>query len=213
MRLPPGPQLRRDLEAALEEAGENAAAGALAALERHLALLAAWNDRYHLTAVTEWREVCDRHVRESLLPLRWIGTGGSLLDIGTGNGFPAIPILACRPGLEGLLVERSEKKSLFLDAVVREGGLARVRILTADLSERTGEQARGPFDYVVSRATLAPDRYLALARARLRRGGRAFLFAGADRLSAGEEPAGDLRILAREPIAGRRDSYLFVLEA
>ena len=197
----------------LEAAGESPAAGALDLLATHLALLARWNPRYNLTRISSWAEILDRHVRESLLPLRWIGGEGRMLDIGTGNGYPAIPILACRPALEGTLVERSEKKSLFLEAVLREGGGRRSRVLTRDLAARSDPDDE-PFDYVVSRATLAPARYLEIASTWARPGGRVFLYAGeAAEGASADKAAHGLEILSRDPIRGRRDSYLFVLQA
>lgn len=134
MRLPPDARLHADVGALLEAAGEASRDEVLEPILIHLRLLARWNDAYGLTRITEWPQVLDRHVRESLLPLRWIGEApGRLLDVGSGNGFPALPILACRPRLAGVLLERSERKGLFLDAVIREAGwMERIRVDTTD---------------------------------------------------------------------------------
>jgi 16S rRNA (guanine527-N7)-methyltransferase len=212
LKLPAEPRIRSDLAALLEAAGETPGSGALDLLATHVVLLARWNPRYNLTRISSWAEILDRHVRESLLPLRWIGGEGRMLDIGTGNGYPAIPILACRPALEGTLVERSEKKSLFLEAVLREGGRRRARVQTRDLAARSDPDDQ-PFDCVVSRATLTAERYLEIAATWVRPGGRVFLYAGGSAEAAcANTRAHGLAILSRDPIPRRRDSYLFVLQ-
>ncbi len=97
MRLPSDERLRKELAGALEAIGETPLQSIIESLCSHLRLLAEWNERYHLTTVTSWPEILDRHLKESFLPLRWIGPAGRLIDIGSGNGYPGIPILACRP--------------------------------------------------------------------------------------------------------------------
>ena len=136
--------MRRDLAAALVAAGEENTDGPLERLLIHLRLLASWNRRFKLTSLTTWPEVLDRHIRESLLPLQWIGRAGRLVDVGSGNGFPGIPILACRPDVRGLLVERSEKKGLFLEAVIRETRLTAVTVRSEDIRPGRPRGARSP---------------------------------------------------------------------
>ena len=215
MILPPAESIRADLVDALSRAGETGAQRTLGILEVHLRLLALWNPRYRLTRIRTWPEILDRHVRESLLPLRWIGPRGRLLDLGSGNGFPAVPILACRPKLHALLVERSARKALFLDALVREAVLSDVRVGTRDLGPRDEAELEPFFDYVISRATLPPRHYLPLAASWVRPGGRVFLYAGEAARGLLERGAcgSELRLLAASPIEGRADSCLLVLEA
>ena len=213
MNLPPEARLRVDLEDAVRSAGEEPGPAVIDALCSHLRLMADWNPRFGLTSVSTWPEILDRHVKESLLPLRWIGQGGRLLDVGSGNGYPAIPILACRPGISAVLAERSERKSLFLEEVLRTTMLKNARVLTADLGAPGLRAPEEQFDYVISRATLAPGEYMALAARLVSPGGRVFLYAGAvEERAIGTETARPMEQLAREPIVGRRDSYLFVLQ-
>ena len=153
------------------------------------------------------------------MPLRWIGAKGRLLDIGTGNGYPAFPILACRPQLEGTLVERSERKSLFLDAVLRSARRSGVRIETREATRRIASMNEDPtsddrpFDHVISRATLPPARYLEIAASWVRSpDGRVFVYGGAEVESlAGQRDLHGLGLLHVELIPGRRDSFLYVL--
>lgn len=136
-----------------------------------------------------------------------------MLDIGSGNGFPAIPILCFRPGLQAVLRERSERKGLFLDAVLRETGIEGVVIEASPIALQRGRREESLFHYVISRAALAPAQYLSQAAAQVLPGGRIFLYANAsvgDLLA--EEAPQSLELLAKEPIPDRRESFLYVLE-
>lgn len=96
-----------------------------------LHLLYLWNSRFNLTAIRDPLEGVRRHGLEALEAtlVPDLPEEGLLVDLGSGNGFPALPILAARPGLGGLLVESSARKVDFLRAAARESGLApRVRI-------------------------------------------------------------------------------------
>ena len=92
----------------------------LEAVARHARAVIAANNRLHLTSITEPREFLERHIGEAfegatLLPK---DVHGTLLDIGSGNGYPALPLVAARPGLRPLLVEASAKKAEFLEGVL-----------------------------------------------------------------------------------------------
>ena len=81
------------------------------------------------------------HVLESLAALPWVGSTGTLLDVGSGNGFPAVPLLLARPGVRGVLLEPRERRWAFLREVVRELGLpAEVRARAA--GEHRGDWLR-----------------------------------------------------------------------
>lgn len=94
-------------------------------LARVLALLYLWNRRINLTALRDPREGARRHALEALVALPLLATvpGGRLVDLGSGNGFPALPILLARPDLVGTLFEVTERKCAFLRAAVHEAGL------------------------------------------------------------------------------------------
>lgn len=92
----------------------------------HLHLLYLWNRRVNLTAIRDPLVGVRRHALESLeaLLIDGLPEQGRILDLGSGNGFPALPLLAARPRMTGLLVECSARKVDFLRAVLRETGLA-----------------------------------------------------------------------------------------
>jgi 16S rRNA (guanine527-N7)-methyltransferase len=77
-------------------------------------LVAAWNPRLHLVAPCVPAEFAARHVLESLTALPFIREGAHLLDVGSGAGLPVIPCLVVREDLRAVLVEASQKKSVFL---------------------------------------------------------------------------------------------------
>jgi 16S rRNA (guanine527-N7)-methyltransferase len=106
-------------------------------LGRFLALLAHWSRVVDLTARRSADEVIRADVLASLAALEFLPGEGRLVDIGSGNGFPAIPLLVARRGLEGTLLEPRERRWAFLGEVVRELGLpARV---VRESAERHGE--------------------------------------------------------------------------
>jgi 16S rRNA (guanine527-N7)-methyltransferase len=103
----------------------------LQALAVHLRLLFEWNARYNLTAIRDPAEAVRRHTIEALeaLPLVAARPADVLCDLGSGNGFPALPLLAALPDLAGVLFEAREARCAFLRAAIRESGLgARVRV-------------------------------------------------------------------------------------
>lgn len=104
---------------------------AYSALATHFRLLFSWNKRFNLTAIRSREEVAHRHVAEALEALPWVVArpGAVLIDLGSGNGYPALPLLAAAPELHGVLFEARDAKAAFLRAVIREAGLAaRVRV-------------------------------------------------------------------------------------
>jgi 16S rRNA (guanine527-N7)-methyltransferase len=107
--------------------------------ERYLELLATWGAAVDLVGPTGGREA-GRLLDESLLALPWLPDSGTLLDVGSGNGFPAVPLLLARPLLRGVLLEPRERRWAFLKEVGRELGLA------VDVRrERAVEHQGGPY--------------------------------------------------------------------
>src|SRR5260370_16782892 len=82
-------------------------------LGRHVDLLLRWNKSINLTSITDPEEVVEKHVLDSLA-LVPVLPSGSLLDAGSGGGFPGIPGAIARPDLEAVLVDSVQKKFAFL---------------------------------------------------------------------------------------------------
>ena len=83
-------------------------------------LLVAWNLRLHLVAPCSPREFAQRHVLESLMTLPYLKKSPRIADIGSGAGLPIIPCLIARPEITALLIESSQKKTVFLREALRK---------------------------------------------------------------------------------------------
>ncbi len=124
----------------------------VAQLSTYLDLLVKWNARTNLTAIREPEEMVSRHFGESLFTARHLPECKTLLDFGSGAGFPGIPIQLALPDLRVTLAESQNKKAAFLREAVRTLGLA-TRVW-ADRAENL--PAGTQFDVVTMRAVDNP---------------------------------------------------------
>lgn len=106
------------------------------ALYAHYELLLHWNRRINLTSVRGAREIVERHFGESLFLAARMPREGRVVDIGSGAGFPGLPVAVLRRGLKVTLVESVGKKAAFLRECAREHGS--VRVCDCRLKEVTG---------------------------------------------------------------------------
>lgn len=94
-------------------------------LSTYLDLLLKWNARTNLTAIRDPEEIVRRHFGESLFAARHLAADTpTLLDLGSGAGFPGVPIALLHPGIKVTLAESQHKKASFLREVVRDLGLS-----------------------------------------------------------------------------------------
>lgn len=120
------------------------------------ALLMDWNTRMDLTAVTDEEEMIDRHYVDSLLALAFPGlipAAGSLIDVGTGAGFPGMPLALACPQLKVTLLDSQQKRLNFLQAVIDELGITNVTLVHARAEDGAHSPAhREKYDLAVARA-------------------------------------------------------------
>jgi 16S rRNA (guanine527-N7)-methyltransferase len=116
-----------------------------------ISLLLKWNTVAGLISKADEENLFIRHFCDSLQPLLLFGfkKNATLLDIGSGGGFPAIPIRVFRPDLSMVLVESNKKKATYLKEVKKELGWENITILNGRV-EKMAKPERG-FDYVISR--------------------------------------------------------------
>jgi 16S rRNA (guanine527-N7)-methyltransferase len=120
-------------------------------IQQYIKILRHWNEKLNLTAIREPLEILYRHFCESMFAAVAVPVeNGRLADIGSGPGFPGIPLKILRPELEISLVESNIKKGTFLAEVIRELGLANSRVLI-NRYEELGEEL-APVDFICSRA-------------------------------------------------------------
>jgi 16S rRNA (guanine527-N7)-methyltransferase len=123
----------------------------VAALESHYQLLLKWNRVVNLTSVSKPAEIVERHYCESLFVGGHLPAGEfSIVDIGSGPGFPGLPIAILRPDCRITLVESHQRKAVFLKEATRS--LPNVRVLAV-----RGETLTETYDWVVSRAVSYED--------------------------------------------------------
>lgn len=130
-------------------------------LWQYAELMLRWNRQVNLTAITDPREVADKHLLDSLGPLPEVAVGARVLDLGAGAGLPGIPWALARPDLHITLVDAVQKKVAFIKTAIATFQLAG-RVKAVHL-HATGEEQLGTFDLAVSRAFMDVGPWLGLA--------------------------------------------------
>ena len=139
----------------------------LAQLSSYLELLIKWNSRTNLSAIRDPREMVRRHFGESLFAAAHLPPCKTLLDLGSGAGFPGLPIALARPEVAVTLAESQNKKASFLREVIRTLGVS-VEVFAGRVEEMPKERL---FDVVTMRAVDDPVLAAGLALRRLSPGG------------------------------------------
>ena len=163
------------LERGLRDLGLALDASARAAIDGHVRLLLAWTHAINLTAIREPAAIATAHVVDSLsaVPLLRERAADRILDLGSGGGFPGLPIAAAMPGAAVDLAEPIGKKAGFLRTVVEATGLAeRVTVHALRAEALAADRARrGSWSVVVARAVASSADLVELAFPLLRPGG------------------------------------------
>ena len=119
----------------------------------HALELMKWNQKTNLTAITDPFEVAVKHFLDSIVPVKIIPSNASLLDIGTGGGFPGIPLKIILPSLSVTMIDASRKKVSFLKHIIRTLELKNIdalHIRAEEFANKPGVKKK--FDVIISRA-------------------------------------------------------------
>jgi 16S rRNA (guanine527-N7)-methyltransferase len=154
---PPLPSDYHDaLDAALAGLGLILVPRAREAIDGHARLLLAWNAAINLTSIRDPAQIAIRHVADSLTALRLLEVAGieAFLDLGSGGGYPGLPLAAALPATEALLVDSVGKKARFLEAAAAAVGLAdRVRVGSVRVEALAADRRhRGHWPAITARA-------------------------------------------------------------
>ena len=119
----------------------------------YMNLLLQWNQKINLTAITEPKEVILKHFIDSLTINRYLEKDSTLVDVGTGAGFPGIPLKILRPDLKIILVDSLNKRINFLNEVINKLNLKEIHTVHSRIEDfGKDKKYRERFDYVTARA-------------------------------------------------------------
>lgn len=146
---------RKILIDGLNELGIDAAEEKTEKLIKFKDIMLEWNDKINLTAITEEREIFIKHFLDSATCISsgFIREGMNIIDVGTGAGFPGIPVMILKDGLKMTLLDSLNKRISYLDEVVRKLDLKGVTTVHARAEEAgAGKIHRESYDIALSRA-------------------------------------------------------------
>ena len=149
-----------------------------AAFCRYYELLLDWNTRMNLTAITDITEIAEKHFCDSLAAVSLLPESASVIDVGTGAGFPGIPLCIARPDIRITLLDGLNKRITFLNAVLDKLGLQADCVHMR--AEDAGQDARyrGKFDVTVTRAVASLPVLIELTVPLLTTGGISIAYKG-----------------------------------
>lgn len=111
-----------------------------------------WNSKFNLTAITDRNDVIVKHFLDSITSIKYIDKNSSVIDIGSGAGFPAIPIKIVRPDLKITLLDSLNKRINFLEHIINKLDLTQTIAIHGRAEELSRKSLRESFDVVISRA-------------------------------------------------------------
>lgn len=143
------------MESALGELGVTCSERQIQQFLRYYELLVEWNSLMNLTAITDFHDVCIKHFADSLSLVRAIDCMAPMhvIDVGTGAGFPGIPLKICFPNMNIVLLDSLGKRVKFLNEVIAQLGLTGIEAIHGRAEDYAKpDSLRESFDLCVSRA-------------------------------------------------------------
>ncbi len=176
----------------------------ISGIRKYTSLLLRWNERVSLTTVTDTVEIIKFHFGESIFALSAVPMcNGRLADVGSGAGFPGLPLAMANPELHVTLIESSTKKATFLSEAVRELDLKNVGVSRQRMEDLPLDPSG--FDFITARALGNYEKLLKWSPERLSSTGKIILWLGeADALSLSKEPSWQWTPALHIPVSKRR---------
>ena len=174
-----------------------------------------WNKKINLTSITTPEEIAEKHFIDSLAIVSYLAPGAKILDMGTGAGFPGIPLKIALPDLEMTLIDASVKKISFVKHIIRVLGLKGIKaqhIRADDLSQRLTQSDK--FEVVTCRAFSTLNDFLSLALPFLSAGGSALALKGnfpIDEINALGDAGANQQILFRNKHRLKMEAHTYQL--
>ena len=119
---------------------------------QHMTALMAWSSKINLTAIGDPYEMAIKHFVDSIAPIKYCNPMSRVLDMGSGAGFPGLPLKVWHPDIELTMVDAVRKKVSFLKHVVRLIGLKNTRVFQARVEDISHDPTFAAFDTIVCRA-------------------------------------------------------------
>lgn len=145
----------------------------------YMNLLIEWNKKINLTAITEPKDIILKHFVDSLTISKYINQNAKIADIGTGAGFPGIPLKILNPENDIVLIDSLNKRINFLHEVIKVNNLQKIETIHTRAEEiGHNKNYRGQFDIVTSRAVAKLNTLLEYMLPLLKNGGRCICLKG-----------------------------------
>jgi 16S rRNA (guanine527-N7)-methyltransferase len=147
------------------------------AIRAYIPLMLYWNRRISLTTITDPIDIVRFHFGESMFPAPiLVNRNGRLADVGSGAGFPGIPLKLVVPSLDVVLIESNAKKASFLSEAIRELKLEHVEVYRGSFAALDGKGLF--FDYIGARALGMHEEFVNWSRRAVNLGGSIVLWLG-----------------------------------
>ncbi len=162
---------------------------------KYYKMLVSWNRKLNLTRITDPNEVAQKHFADSVLGASLIPEGARVVDVGTGAGFPGIPLKIVRPDIELVMVDSLGKRVKFLTELTLELGIdaAAIHARAEDAARTSG--LRGSFDLALSRAVAPMNVLTELTVPFVKVGGASLMYKGSNAREELKESANAMKTL------------------
>ena len=152
-----------------------------------------WSKKFNLTGLASRQSIINELLIDSMMPTSFMPGNGNLLDIGSGAGFPAIPIKICKPSLQCQLMEPNSKKISFLKQIIRLAELEKIDVIKGRIEDEEGLLHPEGYDVITSRGLAPLPQFLTWGAPHLTPGGLIVAFLGSQSKEALKKSADVIR--------------------